>query len=229
MHAAAISITDWMRILKGTTPWIFLLEIGFRVLFLYGLIIVSMRLMGKRMGAQLTRNEMAALVSLAATVGIPMQTPDRGLLPALLVAVVVIGIQRLIAWNAFRNELFEQLAMDDIDVLVKDGCLQMKTLRKNALSREIVVAQLRSEGIDHLGKVQRLYLESSGAFTVKQFSEPSAGLTLFPKFDTEILRRQHKVDNCSACGTCGYLVQAAHPEGRCSRCGSVDWTEAVVS
>jgi uncharacterized membrane protein YcaP (DUF421 family) len=229
MHAAAISITDWMRILKGTTPWIFLLEIGFRVLFLYGLIIVSMRLMGKRMGAQLTRNEMAALVSLAATVGIPMQTPDRGLLPALLVAVVVIGIQRLIAWNAFRNELFEQLAMDDIDVLVKDGCLQMRTLRKNALSRELVVAQLRSEGIDHLGKVQRLYLEASGAFTVKQFSEPSAGLSLFPKFDTEILLRQHKVDNCSVCGRCGYFVKAAHPEGRCGHCGATEWTEAVVS
>src|ERR1700712_538049 len=126
---------------------------------------------------------MAALVSLAATVGIPMQTPDRGLLPALLVAVVVIGIQRIIAWNAFRNKLFEQLAMDDIDVLVKDGCLQLKTLRKNALSREIVVAQLRSEGIDHLGKVQRLYLESNGTFTVKRSPDPPPGLSLIPDFD----------------------------------------------
>jgi uncharacterized membrane protein YcaP (DUF421 family) len=229
MHADAISITDWMRILKGTTPWIFLLEIGFRVLFLYGLIIVSMRLMGKRMGAQLTRNEMAALVSLAATVGIPMQTPDRGLLPALLVAVVVIGIQRLIAWNAFRNQVFEQLAMDDVDVLVKDGCLQMKTLRRNALSREIAVAQLRSEGIDNLGKVQRLYLESSGDFTMKQFPKPSVGLSLFPRFDTEIVLRQHKANHSWACGTCGYLVNAAHPDGGCRECGATDWTQAVIS
>jgi uncharacterized membrane protein YcaP (DUF421 family) len=128
--------------------------------------------MGKRMGAQLTRNEMAALVSLAATVGIPMQTPDRGLLPALLVAVVVISTQRLIVWNSFRNKRFEELAMDDIDILVKDGCLQMRKLRKNALSRELVVAHPRSEGIDHLGKVQRLYMESSGAFTVKRSSDP---------------------------------------------------------
>src|ERR1700712_5176047 len=115
MSKKSFSITDWTLFLKGTLPWSFLLEVGIRVFFLYMLIIVSMRLMGKRMGAQLTRNEMAALVSLAATVGIPMQAPDRGLLPALLVAVVVIGTQRFIAWKAFRNERFEELAMDDID------------------------------------------------------------------------------------------------------------------
>jgi len=228
MHADTISITDWARILKGTTPWSFLLEIGFRVLFLYVLILVSMRLMGKRMGAQLTRNEMAALVSLAATVGIPMQTPDRGLLPALLVAVVVIGTQRLIAWNSFRSERFEELAMDDIDILVKDGCLQMAKLRKNGLSRELVVAQLRSESIDHLGKVQRLYMESSGAFTVKRSSDSPPGLSLLPEFDSEMRSRQHKVNDSLVCGTCGYLIETARAEGRCVQCGATGWTAAVT-
>jgi hypothetical protein len=227
MHADAISIVDWERLLRGTTPWSFLLEIGFRVLFLYVLIIASMRLMGKRMGAQLTRNEMAALVSLAATVGIPMQTPDRGLLPALVVALVVIGTQRLIAWQAFRNSRFEELAMDDIDILVKDGCLQMTKLRKTALSRELVVAQLRSEGIDHLGKVQRLYMESSGAFTLKRSPDPSPGLSLLPEFDMEMKLRQHKVDSHLVCSLCGYPVEAPDAKDRCPQCGTTGSTEAV--
>lgn len=210
-------------------PWSFLLEIGIRVLFLYALIIVAMRLMGRRMGAQLTRNEMAALVSLAATVGIPMQSPNQGLLPALLAAAVVISLQRLIAWCALRNSRFEKLALDNIDILVMDGCLQMQTIRRTTLSRELVVARLRSEGIDHLGKVQRLYIEANGTFSLRRSPDPCPGLSLYPEFDTNMLERQRKAGNCFACTTCGHLVDGARPAGRCSECGTDRWTEAVMS
>lgn len=51
------------RLLIGEKiPWIFLIEVIIRILFLYILIIVSMRLMGRRMASTLSRNETAALV-----------------------------------------------------------------------------------------------------------------------------------------------------------------------
>lgn len=229
MSEKGFSITDWTFFLKGTLPWSFLFEVGIRVFFLYMLIIVAMRLMGRRMGAQLTRNEMAALVSLAATVGIPMQSPNQGLLPALLAAGVVVGLQRLIAWYVFRNARFEKLALDNIDILVKDGCLQMRTIRRTTLSRELVVARLRGEGIDHLGKVQRLYIESNGAFSLRKLSEPRPGLSIYPEFDTDMLKRQRKVEYCFACTTCGHLVDGLCPVGGCSECGTDKWTDAVMS
>ena len=101
MKPEDIKLTDWMRIVMGEVPWDFLLEEVLRLAFLYALILFSMRLMGKRMAGQLSRNEMAALVALAATVGIPMQVPDRGMLPALVVALVIIGVQRWVAHRAF--------------------------------------------------------------------------------------------------------------------------------
>ena len=230
MSGQQYSITDWLRILKGATPWQFLIEIGIRVTFLYVLIIVSMRLMGKRMGAQLTRNEMAALVSLAATVGIPMETPDQGLLPALVAACVLSCMQRTIARQAFRSKRFEQIAMDDVDILVSEGTLRMKALRRNAMSRELVVARLRAEGVDQLGAVQRLYLESNGAFTVRTFEEPRPGLTLFPRFDAAMRSRQRRVSGMSACGQCGAVIGAPHDaDKRCPECGSQAWTDAVLS
>ena len=229
MSAHYYSITDGARILKGMAPWSFLLDVAFRVFFLYLLIIVSMRLLGKRMGPQLTRNEMAALVSLAAAVGIPMQSSTRGLLPALVVAGVIVGLARLIAWVSTRSQKFERLTMDDIDIMVKDGRLQMKALRDTAISRELVMAQVRSYGIDHLGKVHRLYLESSGIFTLQITDSPPPGLSLFPKHDREMIERQQRAVDCFACETCGKLAKGPRPTGPCGECKRREWTEAVTS
>ncbi|HET9148309.1 MAG TPA: YetF domain-containing protein [Acetobacteraceae bacterium] len=229
MREQHITLTDWMRILKGPGPWSFLLQVAFRVFFLYLLIIVSMRLIGKRMGPQLTRNEMAALVSLAAAVGIPMQSGTQGVLPALVVAAVVVGIARTIAWFSTRSQKFERLTLDDVDILVKDGCLQMKALRITGISRELVRAQLRSYGLDHMGKVRRLYLEANGVFTLQELDDPQPGLSLFPGYDREMIGRQRRIGDCFACEACGNLARGARPDGPCANCGAAGWSEAVLS
>lgn len=230
MKPEDIQITDGLRVLLGEVPWSFLLEVALRMLFLYALILVAMRLMGKRMASLLSRNEMAALVSLAATVGVPMQAPDRGLLPAVVVAGVIVGVQRLVAHRAFRNKHFEYLAFDDIGVLVKDGCMQLDEMKQIALPRERLIAQLRSEGIDHLGKVRRLYIEASGSFTIKQQRKPQPGLSLFPADDQAMAKRQQKANDTFACATCGNLNQTPQPPRQhCPRCGTHQWVPAVVS
>jgi len=173
---------------------------------------------------------MAALVSLAATVGVPMQAPDRGLLPAVVVAGVIVGVQRLMARRAFRNKRFEYLLLDDVGVLVKDGCRQLDEMKQIALPRERLIAQLCSQGIDHLGKVRRLCMEASGAFTIKQQDKPQPGLLLFPADDQAQAKRQQKAGDTFACATCRNLNHATQPPRQhCPRCGTLQWVPAVVS
>lgn len=107
-----IKITDWMRILFGDTPYEFLIEVIIRILFIYILLVLTMRFMGRRMEAMISRNELIAMVSMAAAIGIPMLTPDRGLLPAVVIAVVVITIQRVIAYITTRSASKENIILD---------------------------------------------------------------------------------------------------------------------
>lgn len=58
-------------------------------------LIVSMRLMGRMVVSQLNRSEMIAMVSLAAAIGVPLQSPDRGILAAIVIAAIVISIQQV--------------------------------------------------------------------------------------------------------------------------------------
>ena len=185
MKPEEINITDWLRILLGEVPPSFLIEVAFRIIFLYFLLLISMRLMGNRMGGQLTRNEMVALVSLAASVGVSLLDPSRGLLPPVIIAVIVVIFQRLIAAKSVDNKKFESVVLDDINTLVKDGCLKLDSMESARITREALLAKLRSEGIDNIGKMQRVYLETSGNFTYKKFKEERVGLSTLPDADTD--------------------------------------------
>lgn len=230
MKPEEIHITDYMRIILGQVPWSFLLEVAIRAVFLYALILVSMRLMGKRMSSQLSRHELAAIASIAAAIGVPIQAPDRGLLPGLLIAAVIVAVQRLVFWESYRSRKFEITTQGYVDTMVEDGCLRYEAMRNSVLSQERVFAELRQKGYDNLGKVRRMYMEASGAFTIVPQNPPQPGLTLIPSWDEDFLRDQHKARDTYACCHCGNLQHARQqPTTACSNCQHQEWSPAVVA
>lgn len=228
MKPEEIQITDYARILLGQLPPSFLLEAVLRIVFFFTLLIVSMRLMGKRMAGQLGRSEVAAMTSLAASIGVPILTPDRGLLPAVVVAAVVVSIERGVAWWSSRNRRFEQTSQGKLAIMVQDGCLELAALEQATLSREQVVARLRGQGLHQLGQVKRLYMEANGTFTLIKQQPPHPGLTLAPDWDEAYIQRQPAVADTYACTWCGQVQQApALPQTPCPRCSRTAWRIAV--
>ncbi len=228
MKPEEIHLNDWMRILIGEVPGEFFIEIILRITFVYLLLMVSMRLMGKRMAAQLNRNELAALVSLAATIGMPILAPDRGLLPAVVIALVIVVTQRLIASLAIRNQRFEAISQDNVSALVEGGVLQLDRMRMARISRERVMSQLRSSGLLHLGQVKRLYIEASGSFTLVADEQPQPGLSIIPVWDTDFLDQQKQARDQFVCTNCGNPKQTpVRPDKPCERCNDNNWAAAV--
>lgn len=225
MKKEDIDLLDWQRILVGDLPAEFYVELLIRVGFVFVLLIFSMRAMGKRMAAQLSRNEMAALVSLAAAIGLPIQSPDRGLLPAVVVALVVVSVQRLIASRAYGDQRIEVYAQGDISLIVENGVIDRKAMLKVRLTEDRLHAQLRSHSVRHLGEVKRLFLEVGGSFTLIREDSPRAGLSVVPLFDTEFLARQHG-DEAMVCVRCGRGGDG--PENSCDNCGSGEFVAAIL-
>jgi uncharacterized membrane protein YcaP (DUF421 family) len=226
MHKHNIYIDDFMRMLQGNVPWAFYVELLIRALVVYVIIVVALRLMGKRMGKLLTRNELAAVATLAAAIGIPLQTPDRGLLPGLLIAGMVVWLQRIIAHMASRKQSFEQLTQGRINTLVSEAVLQMKDMKECHLSRERIFSKLRSSGVRHLGEVQRLYLEANGSFTLIRYPRPTSGLHVLPSSDEAFIIEQPVDDNKKVCSYCGYN-QTNTLSTECPNCHQVDWVPAI--
>lgn len=217
MESWEIHWNDWVRIIFGNMPPQFLVEVLIRVVFIYLLIIFCIRLMGKRMASQLSRNELVAISSLAASIGIPIQTPDRGLLPALLVALIVVAAQRIVSAQLSRHRHFERRSQGNISILVDDCCLNLGEMTRVRVSRQELYARLRSERIKHLGEVKRLYFEAEGDFTLIRNKESQPGLSVLPLEDPVFRAKQRYAEDIHVCVNCG--KKTTRPDHPCTTCG----------
>lgn len=212
----------------GDTPWSFLFEAILRLLLLYVLLLTGLRLMGKRMAGQLSRTDLAGLVSLAAAIGLPILSADRGLLAPVIIAVVVVGVVRLVAQGAARRTAIERAMQGTVITVVQDGVLQQAQLAQAVLSRERLFAQLRGESLEHLGQVRRLYMEASGTFSLVKEEDPQPGLSLLPSWDESFRNLQPPAPGKFACLACGQVVEAPQlPTHQCPHCGAPKWEPAV--
>lgn len=222
------STTHWddiSRILFGEVPFSFFIELLLRALVIYLVLVFALRLMGKRMARGMSRNELAAIATLAAAMGMPLQAPDRGLLPGIIIAMLVVLIQRGVAALSAHKSSIERITQGKISILIEDHQLKFKAMEQTRISRERVFSQLRSQGIRHLGEVKRFYLEASGSFTLIREKEPQPGMSVLPIWDTDFTNEQQQEDTivCSNCGSKKETLQAMI----CNNCHQQHWIKAV--
>jgi uncharacterized membrane protein YcaP (DUF421 family) len=229
MKPEDIKLTDWFRILVGDVPGGFYIELAIRAAFIYLLLMIAMRLLGKRMSSQLGRNDMVATVTLAAAIGVPLQAPDRGLLPAVVIALIVVFVGRWISAKTYHNQGFEKFSQGNLDVMVKDSVLDLERMKAVRLSRERLVAELRSSGIKHLGEVKRLYMEANGSFTLIRETDVKPGLSVLPRWDKDFNARLTKSEDLMVCQTCGQVKSKPfNIDSCCDNCKQCEWTAAVI-
>jgi uncharacterized membrane protein YcaP (DUF421 family) len=118
-----------------------------------------------------------------------------------------------------------------LDTLVKDGVMLLKTMRRVRISRERLFAQLRSENLDHLGRVKRVYMEANGTFTLVPEEEKTPGLLVLPDWDKSFINEKLTWTDLLICKECGEKKpeNARNKEHvKCKNCGADEWTKAVV-
>jgi Predicted membrane protein len=225
MDKYKIHLYDLNRILQGQVPMSFYIEIIIRAVVLYLVVMIALRLMAKRMTLNLNRTELGALSTVAAAIGVPLQSPDRGLLPPIIIVGIVILMQRWINYRSAKSEKFERLVLGKITTLVQDGRLQPKEMKKVRISRERVFAELRVNELTNLGEVQRMYIEANGSFTLIKSPQPQPGLCIIPEWDTDFTNEKQKHNDLRVCGYCG-SSKAPHMQ-QCPNCDHHNWVAAV--
>lgn len=170
--------------------------------FVYLVLLLCMRLLGKRMAAQLTRNELAAVTSLAAGVGLPVVAPDRGMLPAIVICIIVVIATKLISRVSATYEKFEGITQGTITTIVKDGVMNVRNMELTGLTRDRVIAQVRAKQLHQLGEVKALFFEANGNFTLIHSHDASSGLCVLPDADTTF-RGEFTMDRRWVCNVCG--------------------------
>jgi len=224
-----ISLSDVTRLVLGSHPPLFLLEVVIRALICFAIIIVALRLLGRRVASQYTLIELSAVITLAGTMGVPLLDDKRGLLPPLLIVIGLLAMQHLMGHISLHYRSVDRLLVGPERIALEDGRLQLDTLRGAVLSREKMFSLLRCRGVQQLGQLSRVYLEPSGALTLIWSDTPQPGLPIVPHDDKALLAAMQD-DGHLACASCGHVIeQQPAPNCACTRCHAQHWLPACVS
>ncbi|UFH53571.1 DUF421 domain-containing protein [Spirosoma sp. KNUC1025] len=219
---------DSKTIFINDLDWSLAFEIVIRTLIMFSLILVFLRLTGKKGIRQLSIFEVAIIIGLGSAAGDPMVNSDNAILPALLVFITILGLYRLITWLAARSERFESLLEGDPVYIIEEGQFVLLNVSEHTYAKDEFFAEMRQQNIEHVGQVQTALLETNGQISFFYYADEEVrpGLPILPKIyhqKSNLLSQAGQY----ACTTCGLVESIDNQRHTCPRCRQSEWVKAI--
>jgi uncharacterized membrane protein YcaP (DUF421 family) len=144
-----------------------------RPVIVYLVLVVLLRIFGKRELAQLNPFDLVVLLSLSNTVQNAIIGDDNSVSGGVIGAFSLLAINWLVVRVLFRSPRLTRLLEGRAAILVRDGQIDRKALERELLTREELVDAIHRQGFEHLHEVRRCELEPNGTFYIEAV-EPSA-------------------------------------------------------
>ncbi|HLY42046.1 MAG TPA: YetF domain-containing protein [Terracidiphilus sp.] len=149
------------------------LEKLLRPVIVYLVLVVLLRIFGKRELAQLNPFDLVVLLSLSNTVQNAIIGDDNSVTGGVIGAFSLLAINWLVVRILFRSRKLTRAFEGRPTILVRNGQVDMRALRHEMLSREELLSVIHRQGFEGFHNVHRCELEPNGTFYVEPF-EPSA-------------------------------------------------------
>jgi len=148
-----------------------LLEIALRTLMIYLVILVGIRLTGKREVGQMTPFDLTLLLLLSNSVQNAMTGPDTSLVGGIVAACVLLSMNALVDYFAVKSRKFRHVLEGSPSVLIHNGKLIETNVRKEGLTKDDVTRAMREHGIDSMEDVALAVLEIDGAISCLKYDD----------------------------------------------------------
>ena len=142
-----------------------------RTIILYILILVALRVMGKRQISQMQASELVVTLLLSELAVLPIQNHEEPLIEGLLPMVVLTVFELLIAMLMLKSNHFRDWVCGKPVVLIEKGKLNQKTMRKLRMTTEDLTEQLRQKDVFFLEDVQYAVIETNGTLSVVKYDQ----------------------------------------------------------
>ena len=142
------------------------LQIVLRTAAIYLVILLGLRAAGKREIGQMTVFDLVVLLLIANAVQNAMVGPDVSLTGGILAALVLLGLNALVAWMRLRWPWLRRLVEGSPTVLVLHGEVISKNLRREGVDQISLEAALREHGVAEVKDVEMAVLEVDGSISV---------------------------------------------------------------
>jgi len=150
-----------------------ILEKLVRPVIVYLILVILLRLFGKRELAQLNPFDLVVLLSLSNTVQNAIIGDDNSITGGVIGAFGLLAINWLVVKTLYRSPKLTRMLEGRATTLIQDGKVDQHAVRRESLTHEELIEVIHRQGFEHLHQVRRCVLEPNGTFYVEPF-EPSS-------------------------------------------------------
>ena len=146
----------------------------FRTIILYLLLIVAVRLMGKKQVGELEPTELVLAMLLSDLASVPMQDFGLPLLFGVLPILILVCLTMILSMMTMKSVRFRELVCGRPSLVIDHGQLLQGELERNRLTVDELMEELRLKGITDFSTVKYAILENSGEMSIIPYDRETA-------------------------------------------------------
>lgn len=137
-----------------------------RAILLYVIIILAIRLMGKRQISDLQTSELVVTLLISDIAAIPMQNSGVPLLSGLIPMAILVVCEIILSAIMMKSSKFRKLVCGKPVVVINDGKIDQSQMKKLRMSTEDLNEQLRQLDVFNISDVAFAIIETNGKMSV---------------------------------------------------------------
>ena len=154
---------DWQSVLLPDAP---VAEIVVRGTVMYLALFFLLRFVLRREAGALGITDLLVIVLLADAAQNAMAGEYQSITDGLVLVVTIVAWSYVLDWLSFKSSFFRRVIRPPRVLLVRDGRALPDALEREKISMDELMGEVRTHGIDDLGRVRRAYIESDGMISV---------------------------------------------------------------
>ena len=152
---------------------VFVTTAFFRTVILYLLLMVGLRLLGKRQIGELEPSELVLTLIISDLAAVPMQDFGIPLVNGVFPILILLCLSMILSFVNLKSVRFRSILCGKPAIIIREGRLVQQNMNKTRLTIDELYEQLRSQGITDLKSVKYAILETNGKISVLPYTRES--------------------------------------------------------
>lgn len=133
-----------------------------RTIFLYALVILVIRLMGKRQVGELQPYEFVITIMISDLAALPMQDTRLPLILGIIPIITLLFIKTILSLIQLKSQKARQVLEGEPCILISRGKIRFDALRKQQINLDELMEEIRLAGYFDLSEIEFGILENNG-------------------------------------------------------------------
>jgi uncharacterized membrane protein YcaP (DUF421 family) len=154
---------DWRNLFVPTVP---ITELFMRASVMYLGLFALLRVILKRESGAVSITDVLLVVLLSEAAQNALAAGYTSITEGFILVITIIGWNYVLNWIGYHVPRFQRLIFPQPLVLVEDGEINWDNMRRELLTEEELMTQLREQGVDDVREVQTAHMEGDGQISV---------------------------------------------------------------